>query len=566
MSVRRELMVMRRRLLWLAGLLGVLLLAGLLGARPAYRQVKKWRAVTLTAKADELYRQQRHDDAFKGYRAALELNPAYLPALRGMARILTQLEMPAAFGYWRPVLRSAEATDEDRDGYITLALRLLRFDLANEEVAALLQQDPPSDAALIHAMELFQVQGDYRRASGFAEALWRRDMGNNNSALRLALAQIRLPGPTNRAFAVQLLAGRTNLTRLERAWAFNMLRQAPDLPREETRTVLESLRGAMTNYLGDQLIMADIEIRLEPERREALVEQILAAHPAPTPAEKRELAAWLLVHQQHERLLALIPPAEAQADGDLMRLRLIALSVRGNWAQIERELANPGVMDPLLVDVFRAVTARERNQPVLAAEHWRRAAEETQASPDERRRFAAIALQLRAYDQALPAVQALLRSPLDRLRALRQLVQIYEATGNLEGVRSVMRDWAKDAPDDPTPRTAFVYLCGLMRRDIPEAEAQGRELVERYPDRAAVRAALALVLLRRDNPVDALEQFARIRPELDLALPGWRAVYAAVLDANGQPEQARAILRPVKPEMLRPEERQLVEKLLSTGG
>ncbi|HMO65383.1 MAG TPA: hypothetical protein PKE47_09220, partial [Verrucomicrobiota bacterium] len=269
---------------------------------------------------------------------------------------------------------------------------------------------------------------------------------------------------------------------------------------------------------------------------------------------------------QPERLLALIPPAEAQADGDLMRLRLIALSVRGNWAQIERELANPGVMDPLLVDVFRAVTARERNQPVLAAEHWRRAAEKTQASLDERRRFAAIALQLRAYDQALPAVQALLRSPLDRLRALRQLVQIYEATGNLEGVRSVMRDWAKDAPDDPTPRTAFVYLCGLMRRDIPEAEAQGRELVERYPDRAAVRAALALVLLRRDNPVDALEQFARIRPELDLALPGWRAVYAAVLDANGQPEQARAILRPVKPEMLRPEERQLVEKLLSTGG
>ncbi|MFN0068044.1 MAG: hypothetical protein ACKVYV_10455 [Limisphaerales bacterium] len=552
----------RSWLLWTGVLLLGLLVVGALTARPAYRRVKVWRAATMTVKADEMLRQGRLDEAFLGYRSALELNAANLDATRGMARVLTTFEVPGALAYWRPVISSPGATDEDRDQYISLALRLKRFDLANEEIARLLQQSPPTDPALIHAMELFYLQADYRRASMFAEALWRRNTNDNRHALRLALAQLRLPNPTNKAFAVNLILGLTNLALPDRGYALSMLRQAPELPRQETLALLDSIRRGPTNFLADRLLSADIAIRLEPDRRQAIIEETLAAVPNPSLDDKGEIAVWLLVHGQPQRILQLITPADAQANGELLRKRLIALSADQRWEDIQKELANPGKMDPMAVDIFRAVTAQKLNQATLAAEHWRRASEKAGAGPDSLRRFASIALELKAYDQALPAVQALQKSPLDRLRTFRQLVEIYEAAGNPEGVRSVMRDWAADVPDDPTPRTAYVYLSGLLRKDVPEAEEQGRALVEKFPDRVAPRAALALVLLRRDNPAAALEQFARIRPDLDLVLPGWRAVYAAVLEANGQTDKARSILKPVKPAMLRPEERALVENLL----
>lgn len=559
-------MARRRRLLWLAGLLGILLVTALLGARPAYRQVKKWRAATLAAKADELLRQQRLDEAFEGYRASLELNPAHLPALRGMARIYTEIEAPQALAYWRPVLASQEATPADRDAYITMALRLRRFDLAEQQIGLLLQQNPPSDSALIHAMEMYFLQGDYRRSASFAEALWRRDPGRGAHAVRLAMVQIRLPNPTNRPFALGLLRDVASMNPVERAYALSILRQAPDLPPEETRAVLAAFRASGTSPLGEQLALADIEMRMEPERRDAILDAMLASVPSPEPREKEQFGLWLLANQQPERLLQLITPAEARQHPEMLRQRVVALVSLKRWDEVEREMASPGELDELMVHVIRAVTARAREQLPLADEHWRRAAEFAQKERSLRRRFASYALQFGAYDKALPVVQSLLQSPLDRLRAFRQLVQIYEATGSLDGVRSVMRDWSKDSPDDPTPRTAYVYLSGLLRRDLPDAEAQGRELVGRFPDRVAPRAALALVLLRQDKALEAREQFSRIRPELDLALPGWRAVYAAVLDANGQTDQARAVLRTVRPEHLRPEERQLVEKLLSAPG
>lgn len=553
-------------MLWLGGLLGLLLVAAFFGARPAYRGIKKWRAATLTAKADELLRQERLDEAFDGYRAGLELHPVHLPALRGMARIYTAIEAPQALAYWRSVLNTAQATPEDRDAFITLALKLRRFDLAEQQIRQLLQQDPPSDSALIHAMEMYFLQGDYRRSAAFAETLWRRDPSRVTHAVRLAMVQIRLPNPTNRPFALSLLRDAARMSPLERAYALSIMRQAPDLPLEETRTVLAAFHATSTNSLSERLALADIELRMEPERRPVILNQILASAPSPGPRDKEQIGLWLLTNQEPERLLEFITPTEAREHPEMLRQRVVALVTLKRWEEVEREMAHPGTMDELMVHVIRAVTARARNQLPLMAEHWRRAAELAQTERNLQRRFASYAIQFGAYDKALPVVQSLLPMPLDRLRAFRQLAHIYEATGNVEGVRSVMRDWAKDAPDDPTPRTAYVHLSGLVRRDLSDAETQGRELVRSFPDRLAPRAALALVLLRKDKTTEALELFSRIRPELDLALPSWRAVYAAVLDANGQTEQARAILQPIKPEMLRPEERQLVEQLLPAGG
>jgi tetratricopeptide (TPR) repeat protein len=200
-------------------------------------------------------------------------------------------------------------------------------------------------------------------------------------------------------------------------------------------------------------------------------------------------------------------------------------------------------------------------QAELAAEHWRRALAHTENNLVNLRRFAELAYLVNAQDQAILAYTRLSQVTVDRLRALRRLVQLHEARGESELARGVMREWSNDIPDDPIPANGFAYLSALLGKDLDLAQARSEEIVQRFPDRIGYRITLALILLRQQQHLEALEQFSRVRPEFDLGLPYWRVVYAAVLEANGRIDEARALVQDLEPRQLRPEERELLRRV-----
>ena len=87
------------------------------------------------------------------------------------------------------------------------------------------------------------------------------------------------------------------------------------------------------------------------------------------------------------------------------------------------------------------------------------------------------------------------------------------------------------------------------------------DLVADLPDRAAYRTTLALAYLRKNQPDLALTAYGQEKMDWSSALPGWQAVRAAVLAANGREEEARRLAASVNWDRLKPQERDLIRTL-----
>jgi hypothetical protein len=102
----------------------------------------------------------------------------------------------------------------------------------------------------------------------------------------------------------------------------------------------------------------------------------------------------------------------------------------------------------------------------------------------------------------------------------------------------------------------------LLGDDLAESRRAAEELVSRYPDSLAHRTTLALACYRMNDTAAARRVYEGRDYDWRLALPGHRAVYAAVLAANGQAADARNQVRTIPREHLRQEELELVRPLL----
>jgi hypothetical protein len=99
--------------------------------------------------------------------------------------------------------------------------------------------------------------------------------------------------------------------------------------------------------------------------------------------------------------------------------------------------------------------------------------------------------------------------------------------------------------------------------------AVSRKLVDFQPLLLAYRTTLALAYLRSNDPASAKAVYAGLEADWATVLPGWQAVYTAVLGATDEPEAARTLARRIPVQRLKPEERALIEPWLAasaTGG
>ncbi|HEY6170157.1 MAG TPA: hypothetical protein VI454_19140, partial [Verrucomicrobiae bacterium] len=87
------------------------------------------------------------------------------------------------------------------------------------------------------------------------------------------------------------------------------------------------------------------------------------------------------------------------------------------------------------------------------------------------------------------------------------------------------------------------------------------DLVKQFPDSLAHRTTLALVLLKQGEATAALKVYDGREYEWPRALPAHRAIFAAVLAANGRKTDAVKIAGPLPRESLRREELALIETL-----
>jgi len=346
--------------------------------------------------------------------------------------------------------------------------------------------------------------------------------------------------------------------------AIEALARAPELSGEQRNRVLEALDALSAANLTDALLASDLRLQLHPEDAERIYDGVIARWRQSKMADLIQLARWLNVHRQPERVLALFSVERALENNELLLTRLDALGILQRWNEIDDLLTRPDLsFDPSVVESFHARAAQERNATLDAESHWNHAVALAAGDPFKLRFVANFAEQSRATAAALKAYEQLARFPEHAAFAYRGIQRQSERTGEVSAQLAAAEKISALAPDDPNATAQLAYLNLLLETDVEANLATAKKLAEKYPNRLSFRVAAALGYLRQHDPSSALAQFKGPAgaPPIDWtrALPAWSAVYAAVLRANDRNDEARQMIGTIPLDRLSPEERALIE-------
>jgi hypothetical protein len=538
----------------------VVLLVVILGTKPFYHRLKAGRAAQFAAAGDALAEAGKWNEAAQEYRVALQLDPLGYRGLEGAARLATRLERPEAVDLWEQVYKLPQCTNADRHEYAELLLRLDRLHVAERVIERLLKSDP--DVRTLHlASRYSQKMGDLAKAIEFARLAVKRSPNDYAAKFQLASVLAQATDSAQQAEARKILWELADGESVYKKPAIEALARAPELSDEERDRVLEALDTVTPPNIMDALLACDLRLRHHPEDAQQIYESTIARWRQSKTEDLVELARWLNIHQQPERVLDLFSLEQALQNNQLFLTRLDALAALQRWNEIDGLLNRSDVsFDPSVVESFRARAAQEAKATLDAESHWNHAVALAAGDPFKLRFVANFAEQSRATAAALKAYEQLAKFPAHEAFAYRGIQRQSQRSGDVSLQLVAAKKIFALTPDDPDATAQVAYLNLLLKTDIDANLATAKKLVEKYPNRLSFRVATALGYLRQHDARAALAQFNGPAPiDWKRALPAWRAVYAAALRANDQNEEANQMIRAIPLDRLSPEERGLIE-------
>ena len=548
----------RQAIVWSSIL--VVLLTVAVGTKPVYRWLKARRAEQFAAAGDAFAQAGKWNDAAQKYRAALQLDPLGYRGLEGGARLATRLGRPEAVDLWEQVYKLPQCTTADRQEYADLLVKLDRLNVGQRIIERLLKNDPDA-RTLDLASRYSQKTGDSGKAIEFARLAVKRSPNDSVARFQLAELLAQTTDLAQRTEARKLLWELAGTDGVHKRPAIEALARAPELSGVERNRVLEALDTLSPPNITDALLASDLRIQLHPEDADRIYDKTIARWSRGEIADLIQLAGWLNLHQQPERVLSLFSIERALKNNELFLTRLDALGILQRWNEIEELLTRSDLsFDPSVVESFRARTGQERNATLDAELHWNHAVALAAGDPFKLRFVANFAEQSHAGAAALKAYEQLAKFPEHAAFAYRGIQRQSQQTGEVSAQLAAAEKISALAPDDPDAAAQLAYLNLLLETDVEANLATAKKLAEKYPNRLSFRVTAALGYLRHHDAGSALAQFKAPAPiDWKRAQPAWRAVYAAALLANDRNDEAREMIGTIPLDRLSPEERALLE-------
>jgi tetratricopeptide (TPR) repeat protein len=530
---------------------------------PAYRALKRWRADQLMNGAEKSVERGSLVEAYQSARSAHGLDPNNLRALRMLAEMYEGTGAREALAYRRSVAESAGATGQDRAAYLRVLIRAGRLDLADEFVRKMgvTGRADPVVAALI--ADLLRMRGQPEEARAVEDLAAASSVLGEKTTAELIQARGRLesPDPAERAQARATLL-RIGASKVPEARdALRILAAAPDRTEKETREIIRLLEANPLNPAADFFLAKTLTLELRPDWRGAVLEEARKLWSGGTEEQRTALAEFLMRHGDAEGVLDL--PVTRQ--GRAFLLRLDALARLGRWPTIREELvlasAEKNALDPFFIEVFQARVAQEMREISMADVRWKQAMSKAAGNPQKLEFLANFAEKSGNLPMAAEAYRSMVKFPAAAVPGYLGLIRIAEKRADVRQLRDVIGELSRQLPEDPAPKNDLAYLNLLLNDRIDDSLQISRDLVSALPDRAAYRTTLALAYLRKNESQKALAAYDETKIDWSAALPGWQAVRAAVLAANGQEEEARRLAASINWDRLKPQERDLVRTL-----
>ena len=560
---RHERRVARRRRIIIWGATLIVLLLAVTSAKPVYHWLKERRANQFAAEAEVLVRDGKLSDAAGKYRAALQLAPLSYRPLAGAARLATRGRRPEAAGLWQQVLRLPQRTSEDRQEYLAFLLQGGSSMKTAENLVEELLRTAPDGRTLSLAAQYYNKEGNEGKALELARLAVARAPEDDAMRFQLAGLLAKSAEAAERAEARQmlwLLAGKGG--RLQKS-AIEALARAPGLSPEEEQRVLVALNELPQRDAASELLAAELKLKMQPAAAEQIYQEAVAQWANGEAADVADLARWLNLHKQSERVLTLLPMERAIASDGLLLSRLDALANLERWKEIDALLTRPDLgLDPVVTESFRARSAIGQGAVLDAELHWDHALGLAAGAPFKLRFVANFAEQSHAAPEALKAYDQLSKFPEHAAFAQRGRQRLIEQTGDASAARNVAERLSALTPEDVNAQGQLTHLNLLLGIDVEANLAKAKALAAKYPTRLSFRVTSALGFLRQHDAASALAQFQGPVPiDWSRTPPGWRAVYAAALAANNQEEGARGIMATIPLDRLSKEERELIASI-----
>jgi hypothetical protein len=218
-------------------------------------------------------------------------------------------------------------------------------------------------------------------------------------------------------------------------------------------------------------------------------------------------------------------------------------------------------MEPAYVEAFLARCDIELNNDSLAELHWRAALRAAERNPEQLLWLARYSEKCGKPEIARKSLRSLITCAVNPLPAFRELQHLTERTGSTAELRDLLGEMVRRWPNDPTLQSDHAYLNLLLGTEFAASYQIANNLVAQFPDSLSFRTTLALALYRQRDFKAALKAYGGRDYPWPTALPNQRAIFAAVLAANGQTGEARQQVANLATNQLRPEEQALIGHL-----
>jgi hypothetical protein len=492
----------------------------------------------------------------------------------------------------RQVIRSGEASPADYERLCRLALDMGHAELAHGPTLQEWSQASPDTLSLTQ-LRLSAIwlanRGQYLEGSNrLRQALVKAEGTDQTPLLQIALARLIIDAASSSGMVenaaqepLQFLTGVAynpssplNL-RVEATQLLGGLLLHP--ARRELLTPLRAdlLRTAFTDLAKEiapadakraisyQLAASTVDCTAYPERRPAIIESVLKK--ATTADTALPAAGWLNDNQCYQETLDLCAKYHDTGDGfGWFSAKLDALFALKSYDEAE-DLLNlkdqplPAHLQQLFL--YRIDLAQGRDETTLDARRKElekaafrappeavfSAAKNLELSGDKLTAFNVYSTLKGHPTAALPARLAMVRC-LDGLPdRSSDLIKTLEAVLQL-------------SPQSDQARNDIVYLLLLDGQPTKDDLTTAAQLDRDSPRYLSFRITAALAKLHEEQPAEALALLERDSIPWDRVRPGWQAIYAAALKANGRKEEAHLIAARLKGVPLRPGEKKWLEK------
>lgn len=535
-----------------------------------YREIKARRALGLIAEGEKAYQRKDYTSSSELFRKAFTLAPGDDRVRRIIIRYNAEQGDLSSLNQLRARLDDGSATAEEN---LVLALASLRSGnslLARRAFDALARQNlPPEREVVRHALKTQLLVTEGRRTEAIIalrSAL--ADLPGNASegdSLKLLLSELLLAQRETESQGVEVLSDLTKKSNQEGLLALRLLaryqlRQTG--ASAANADVAARLRAHPLKSYDDVLTSADLELSAPGANRADIIERLISQAPADDAAQRLALARWLNQRRALDQVPKLITRKEAGENVDALLILLDAMAGQKQWREVRALLteAHPPAFDDAIKRLFLARVADELGEGDVAVQEWHNVHRSLRlSSPETVLYVARYAEQSGFRDQAQRAYRTLAERGQKTAPVLMGLIRSLPADFPAPEALALYDELLSVASESPEVQGDRMYFALLCRHDVKASALAARQLHEKYPEMLSYLSIAALGDLRLDNPAGAEELYAGREIDWAGAPDIWKVVRVAVFRANNQPEEADKLQAMIKPEKLRPQERELLQ-------